>query len=375
MNRSNDTIPTALLIAVAALLLWTPTAAAQELFIEPEIESRSSSNVYLTRQAEWDVAIMPRLNGGLSFARHWTAGFSNRLSVFPRHSDLMFHRHELYLFANPTWGAGGKNELLVRLSAQTQRNAEEYSSINHLKPILSARLVREETDWWRWELSQDLSLAWFYDDQTRDTLDAWVRGSFTLTAQTRTTVSPRVGYGFRYYTHQDQAVVDDSHDQQVEVGVHLSQGLADRVGLQLDYAYLDAVGPSGLVLQQLSTTEVGYIGEEFLFSGHRAGLIYKQVFGGGWTVGAGLLFETRDWAGWMVVDSAGAATGEERRDRRISPNTWVEYTWWPREGASRAVPEGKLSFEYAYLRQWSNDPWYDTSQHVTMLNLALSWLM
>jgi hypothetical protein len=308
----------------------------------------------------------------MNISEDWTLGYQGRVDIFTRHSDLLSHKHELYLLLNPVWGEQGEDGFFARVSAQTQQNSVDYESVDYFSPGLSVGLDMEPTSWFRWSLSQSIAYRWFYNDWKASALDAWTTGSMTFTAQTRTTISPRLRYGIRYYTGQQRQATNDSDDQQFEAAAHLSQGLWDQAGLQADYAYIKAFEQSVLVLRNMTSTAFSYIGEDFLFSGHRAELGFKQIFQEGWRFGLSLRYETRAYSGWSVVDANGTLTGEERFDKRLSPSGWVEYTWWPQDSA---ISEVRAALEYLYLRQWSNDAWYDTSLHAVMLNLGLSCLL
>lgn len=367
---------------VSILLLTTALAAypsevtfASDVFIDPSLSSRYSSNVYLNQQEEWDVTLTPKLESGLDFADFWTAGYSGQLDYYFRHDDLLSHKHGLYLYTNPTWGIEGENEFFAKLSAQSQLNSSTYSSVDYLIPAINLGVTLEPLIWFRWSLSQILSFRWFYNDQSASSLDSWTNGSATFTAQTRSTFSPRIAFGYRYYTEPRIDVTEDTEDQQIETGLHFSQGLWERAGLQADYAYLRAFDDSVLVLRNMSNMEFSYIGDAFLFSGHSAEIALKQIVKSNWRFGCGLRYQTKSYSGWIVIDETGRTTGQDRQDKQLSPNLWVEVVFWPQQSASRAEPEFKASIDYMYLRQWSNDAWYDTSLHMVLLNLDLSWLL
>jgi hypothetical protein len=360
--------------AIVVVLFATQSVSAADFFIDPDISSQYTSNVYLNQPEEWDIAFAPRLNTGLDFADYWTLGYQGRVDIFTRHSDLLSHKHELYVLLNPVWGQEGKDGFFARLSAQTQQNSVDYESVDFLAPALSFGLDMEPTNWFRWSLSQSIAYRWFYNDSTASALDAWTSGSMTFTAQTRTTVSPRLRYGIRYFTGQQRRAAGDTDDQQIEAGAHVSQGLWEQAGLQADYAYRKAFEDSVLVLRNMTSTAFSYIGEDFIFSGHRAELGFKQIFQEGWQFGVALRYETREYGGWKLIDAAGLETDDDRSDQRLSPNAWVEYTWWP-QNQNSAISEVRTSLEYLFMRQWSNDVSYDTSLHAVMLNLGMSCLL
>ena len=361
------------LLLIPICSLYSIEVGSAELFAEIEASSRYTSNVYLTRQEEWDLTVAPSAGLGVDFADFWTLGYTGFLEAYTRHRDLLYHKHELYLLLNPAWGEEGENEALVDLSVETQRNTDTYASINYVRPKLDLMVEMEPVLWFRWSLSEEVSYRWFYDDVASDSVDSWTTGSITFTVPSRTTISPRVAYGHRYYTRQDRSQTTDTMDRQIEAGVHLSQGLWESAGLQAGYVYVHAIGQSGLVLRKLTSTQFSYIGEEFLFTGHRAYLGFKQVFDVGLSFWLGADYEFREYEGWSVIDSDGNPTGEQRQDNRIGPGAWIEYGWWPDDEASSATPEVRVTLQYSYLRQLSNDWFYDTDQHVVGLSLNLAW--
>ena len=263
-------------------MVHPPSAHAVDFFADLGLDSFYTSNAYLDRQQEWDVGFVPSVGLGVDFADYWGAGYMGQLGVFTQHSELLYHSHELYLLANPAWGEEQENEFFAQLSVSTQRNDEAYSYINYIRPTLDLRTALEPKDWARLIFSQSLSYRWFYGDVASDSVDLWTDVSVTFTAPTRTTLTPRASYGFRYYPRQDLSVTDTTMDHQFVFGMHLSQGLWERAGLQADYAYRYLLGESGLISRQLDTIEISYVGEEFLFGGHRAELGFKQLFEGGW---------------------------------------------------------------------------------------------
>ena len=227
----------------------------------------------------------------------------------------------------------------------------------------------------RWSLSEHVSYRWFYDEAPNDSLDSWTRTSLTFTAQTRTTITPRVAFGNRYYPHPGVAGTNDRGDQQLEVGLHASQGIWTGAGLQADYAYFHAFEDSLLVLRQVTSEEFNYIGEEFLYTGHLALFGFKQVFESGTSFGLTVTFRHKRFGGWTALNSVGEPLpdGAERTDRQLEPAIWLKHTFWPKEDASRAVPAVSLGLDYAYLRQWSNDYWFDTDRHLATATIDLSW--
>jgi len=348
-------------------------AYAVDFSAEAGIESLYTSNVFLNSDETWDLSLAPQLSLNLDFADYWTAGYDGGLSVYTRNSDLFSHNHTLFLLANPAWGSDSQNEFFGQLSLNTQRHTDTYASINVLQPALDAGLTLEPVIWFRWLLSEYLDYSWFYDEKSSNYLESWSRMSLQFTLQSRTTISPYFAYGYRYYLKKSTSGTGTSSDNQLKPGIHISQGLWKDAGIQLDYAYLYALEASGLIARKQDSVEFDYLDEAFLFSGHQASIGFKQLFAKSWIFILGAGIEERKYAGWPVLDANGTATGEERRDLRLPLFTGMEYTWIPPEEASSAVPGVKVNLNYAYMRQWSSDDWYDSDQHNISLGVWLNW--
>jgi hypothetical protein len=357
-------------IAFCIELLVLYPAGAADLVANLDVRTMASSNVFLDKSDEWDLLMRPSAEFGVDFSRYWSAGYNGELSAYTNHQDLLSHRHEIYLFANPAWGQDGENELALEASLQTLRNQDAYRDLNILQPKITAKLAMEPRRWFRWELSVRSAYRYFYDDKPSDSVDVWAGGELSFTLPTRTTLSPRVTYGYRGYLHPGRGA--DAGDQQLILGLHVSQSLSKNSGLQFDYSYLYAVDDSGVLSRKLTQDQFTYLGEEFLYSGHRAIVGFKQLLGKSSAFWLGLRFEQRDYAGWEVIDSSGRLTGENRSDRRIEPRVAIEYNWWPKN-KSNCVPDVRVSLEYVFLRQWSNNDWYDTASHLVGVSMWGSW--
>lgn len=359
-------------IVLAASLVGAQPAAGR-VVADVELGSMVTSNVFLDGSERWDLALRPAAELGLDFAGFWSLGYAGELSAYLQHADLFSHWHQLYLFANPSWGERGENELVVEAAVDTLRNTEVFSTLNHVRPRLLARLAMEPLEWLRWQVGTSAAYRWFYDDPGSDSLDAWLFGEVGLALPTRTTFIPQLRYGFRYYPRPDTSVSDDAVDQQIEAGLVVGQGLWERAGLQLAYTYRQAVGESGLLLRKLTDEQFAYLGEEFFYTGHRGTLGLKQLLGESWTVEAGVSLEDRRYGGWEALDARGAALGEDRHDLRLMPRGALRFGLVPGDEASAWMPAGGADLEYLYLRQWSNTDWYDTQAHVVSLRLWASW--
>jgi hypothetical protein len=357
-------------LAASVGLLSSHAAPAADLVAQLDIHTLASSNVFLDKSEEWDLVLRPSAELGVDFARYWSVGYNGVLNAYALHADLLSHWHEAYLFLNPAWGPDGENEAVVEVSLQTLRNQEAYQELNLLQPTLTAKLIMEPLNWFRWKISATGSYRYFYDDKPSDSLDAWARGELSFTLPTRTTLSPRVSYGYRHYMNAGPD--GNAQDQQITIGMHASQSLSRTAGLQLDYVYLYAFGDSGILSRKLTLDQFTYLGEEFLYSGHRAEAGFKQLLGKSSMVWLGLRLEQRDYAGWPAIDSEGRLSGENRSDLRLVPRVAFEYNWWPGEKPC-CVPDLKVGLEYRLMRNWSNHDWYDTTAHLAGISVWGSW--
>ena len=362
------------LALAASLLLRVMSASAAEVTAEVDLDVLGFSNVFLDSSEEWDLALRPSAELGLDFADYWSAGYAGELNAYTRHDELLSHWHQLFLYANPAWGDDGEHELAVELSLDTLRNDPVFEELNNLRPRLLVRIAQVPYGWLSWQLELDATYRWFYNDRPSDSVDAWISGQIGFTLPSRTTVIPRVAYGYRHYPLQDTLVTRDVHDQQLELGLRIGQALWSAAGLQLDYRYRLAIGESGLLLRKLTLDQFSYLGEEFLFSGHQARAGLKQLLGERWKFEASLAYQQRRFAGWQVVDeSTWVLLDEQREDHRLTPGLRVSFSWWPADQNSAFTPEVELGLEYRFTRQWSNQGVFDTRAHVGGLSLWLGW--
>ena len=332
--------------------------------------SWATDNVYLDGSEEWDLVLRPSAELGVDFADIWSLGYSGELNAYTQHGELLSHWHQLYLYVNPAWGKDAQNEFTIELSAETLRNQTQYSGNNLLRPALLAKLAMEPIDWFSWSISTRVAYEWFYDDLPSNSLDAWGSGEISFTLPSRTTLSPRAAYGFRYYPSQDLSVTADDRDHQVEIGLHISQGLWESAGLQADYAYLFAIGNSGLLLRKLTLDQFSYLEQGFLYSGNQAMLGFKQIMAESWSWELSARLQEHSFAGWEALDASGVLKGENRRDLRLIPGTRLSYLWASRkDGQDAAGVQIGVAVEYSFTRQWSNSDWYDASAHTVGLNL------
>lgn len=370
MNRSLSVYLTTIILHLILGLIYTKHAYALAVFAEVGETTTFNSNVYLDELKEWDFIITPNAALDVELGRIYGLGYAGQVSVYPRHSDLLFHTHYIYFLLNPCFGKEEQNEFILDLSISTQKNKDEYADVNLVEPVLFMSLEMSPLNWLRWSLSETGSYRWFYDNKTADNITSWTRGDITLTAPTRTTFSPRLIYGMRYYLRETGT---DLIDHQLHVGARLSQNIAEGVGLRLDYAYIHAFEESVLVVRNLDALTFHYIGEDFLFTGHKAHTGLKIVLDNGFTADASLHFEKKRYNGWPVRDELGVATTETREDQVLSPTLLLSHHITPSKDAAAGVPGLKISLQYAFARNWSNDEWFDTNRHLVSLGLTLDW--
>jgi hypothetical protein len=357
-----------MLVASVALALTLPAA---ELFTAVDLETSHTSNVFLDRSEEWDVGVVTRAELGVDLEPFWSLGYVGELSLYGQHEALNAHFHELYLFANPAMeGDLGRTDLLVELSLSTLRNQEDYAALNLLRPALTAEVGVEPRPWLRARLSADLSYLWLYDAPTTSAVDAWVKGSASVNLPSHTTLTAWARLGVRCFT---QVAADaDDRDLQLELAAHVGQGLWPKAGLQLDYVHRHAFGPSGLLLQSLTDSQLTNVGTEFLYSGDLFVAGLKQMLGSSAYAQAFLRVESRRYEGWPALDEASAPTGEDRRDLRLSPGARVALALLP-EAEDSPWPRLDLSVEYRYLSQGSTSAPFDTQAHLSFVSARAAW--
>ena len=353
-----------------ALLLVALTVPAADLFSTASVETAHTSNVFLDRSKEWDLGMLARGELGLDLDPYWSVGYAGELSMFSEHGELNAHFHELYAFMNPVFEGSTRTDLLLELRLSTLRNEDEYAALNYLVPGLSVEVGVEPEPWLRARLGAEVAYRWFYDAPSTDAVDAWLEGSAAINLPSRTTVSAWARFGARRFTQAPEGA--DDQDLQLELAAHVGQGLWTDAGLQLDYVFRRAFGPSGLLLQSLTDAQVTNVGTEFLYSGHLASASLKQVLVPGAFVQVYLRVESRDYEGWPGYDDALVPTGEDRRDLRVSPGARVSYSVLP-EREDSAWPRLDLSAEYRFLSQGSSSAPFDTDAHLTFASARARW--
>lgn len=371
MNR--NTLSSLYLFAALTLQIWSLPAAGAEVYASIGERTTFNSNVYMDSSEEWDVIISPSGSLSVEFGDIYATGYNGYLEVYPRHSDLLFHTHELYFLANPAFGENDEHGFIGELSVTTHKNTSQFSALNLVEPTLFLDLSLTQFNWLSWSISETVSYGWFYEDTQSDGLNTWTRAEVRFTAPTRTTIAPRVLYGLRYYPRLQSPISSDPVDQQIEAGLHLSQNLFEGVGLRMDYAYIHGLGDSALVRRNIDEADFLFLGEAFLYTGHQALAGIKFLFENGLGIDAAVTYADKHYNGWPARDMLGNITEDTRYDRALGPESALSFNWSPAEDASPAVPVLDIALSYGFLRNWSNDIWYDTVRHRVSLGLELSW--
>jgi len=351
----------------------TGVAGAAEFKADASIEMFYTSNVFLDRSGEWDIAFQPTLGVGVDFSEYWTAQYNGTLDIYTKHGDLLSGWNQLVLIANPAWGKEDENEFFAQLSIEALNNSSTYSTLDYVSPTLAFGLILEPATWFRWKLSNQELFRLFYLDRPADSIDSRTGIEFTFTLPSRTTLTPKFAYSLRFYTEPDQTMKNDRFDQQIDTGIHASQGLWETGGLQADYNYRMVIGSNSLFDRQMSQTQLFYLGEDFLFSGNSIALKFTQLLPRGWKIASGVDYQTRAYNDWPAVDSEGNETGANRNDQRLTPGLDLVYGWSPHGAKTEATPAIKLAARYSFTREWSNSYIYDTNWHLASIDITLSW--
>ena len=349
--------------------------AATEWKSEISIQTMAFDNLFLDQSKQTDVALRPSWELAVDFGDYWASGYKGEFNHYFETTTLQSHFHQLFLYMNPVWGEESQNEFVAELTLETLRNEDTYRILNYFQPSLYLKTRMEPTPWFAWQIGAKVLYRQFYDDELDSaphSVDGWLDAYGMFTLPSRTTITPKVAYGHRFYT-QDQAAgsIADSQDQSLELSVHLSQGLWTTAGLQLDYAYVLAIGDSGVLQRKLTEEQFAYLGQEFLLSGHRATIGFKQLIGEGGRLSLYVTYETKDYAGWPLLDETGTATGEQRADTRLMPGASYEHEFYPPEGS--LWPVFGLIVDYRFIDQRSNLDWSEAQSHMGGLSLWVRW--
>jgi len=343
---------------ILSVLASHPTSA-RSFSVGGAINTAWTDNVFLMRDPEPDFSILPSARLSFDFAQFWSVQYDGSAEIFTSHTDLTSHDHALRVQANPVFGADGQHEFLVAATVQTLRNQTAYESLNFVGGQLKAAVSLEPMDYFAWQASADLRYRRFYDDPGADDVGGTASTQARFTLPTRTTITPRLAYAYRYnlgLEATDGSAVD-RHDHQLDAGFHVSQGIADRTGLQADYVYRHPFETSQALLRKLTQSRFALLNLDFLMGGHRAYLKLKQLLPEGFSILAGIEFRTLEFKGWPALDADGALTGADRTDRRLNPSLTVS---WARPVGSVRLD---ASLTYSFMKQWSNSADYDTRAH------------
>jgi hypothetical protein len=349
-------------------------AESTRMTAEVDVVSFYTSNLFLDRSEKYDLAVRPSIELGAEFGDTWSAGYRGELNTYVEHEDLLSHWHQVHLVANPAWGDSDQHDFFSEFSLGTLVNREGHAVLNHVQPSLRTRLSMQPVGWFRWQAEASFSGRWFYDDSPSSSIDARASVALAFTLPSRTTISPRASYGYRHYLEQGETLSGDQSDQQADFGLHLSQGLWNRAGLQLDYSYRMAIGDSRQVQRMFTQAQSTYLGGDFLWSGHQAAVGFKHLIGESADIGFGISFQERAYAGWPALDLDGSSKGYERRDLVLAPRVFFDYVW-RQEGSepNPLLPDIGLRLEYTLTRQWSNSELYDTQVQMVAVSLWHSW--
>lgn len=370
-HRVRAPVWTAVLSPVLAVLLAggvTPAAAA-EFAVAGNIDTAWTDNVFVRSSPEWDLSVNPGLRADLDFATFWTLRYEGAAEIFTRHTDLTSHDHALRLVVNPSFGDGHRHEFLVAVDVETLRNLDTYRALNFVGGGLTASLALEPSDRVAWQVTGTLRYRAFYDDPQADALDAFASTQARFTLPSRTTLTPRIAYGYRYNAglRPDALGRVERNDHQLDAGLHASQALWDRAGLQAGYHYRHLFSTSQELTRKLTQSQFAFLTADFLAGGHRTYLRIKQLFPEGFWVLAGVEYRDVRFPGWPAADTAGTLAGTDRRDHRLSPAVTLA---WARRFGDLGV---ELTAAYVFLRQWSNSADYDARAHQVTIGIALDY--
>lgn len=356
--------------ALALLSAWgaTPVVAA-EFSVAGGVGTVWTDNVFVRNRPEWDLSVNPALRADVDFATFWTLRYEGAAEIFTRHTDLTSHDHALRLVVNPAFGADERHEFLVAVDVETLRNLDTYRSLNFVGGGLTASLSLEPSHWFAWMVSATVRYRAFYDDPQADALDVFAATQARFTLPSRTTLTPRIGYGYRYNAglRDDGSGAVDRDDHQLDAGLHLSQALWRRAGLQAGYHYRHLFSTSRELTRKLTQTQFAFLTADFLSGGHRTYLRFKQLLPEGFHFLAGVEYRDVRFPGWPAADAAGALIGEDRRDHRLLPSAQLA---WARGVGALGL---EVNVAYAFLRQWSNAAEYDASAHQVTVGIALDY--
>ncbi len=367
-----------LLVAAAACAFFgvLTEASAVEFDSSLKLNSAYTSNVFLDSSKEYDMMFNPYGNVGIVFADDFGAGYNMGAELFAVHPELYSHWHELYFFYNPAWGEDGEAELLFRVSADTLKNDDAYNQVNYYGVNVLTAFDWTASDWFALKSALYLGYRSYYDARASDYAGGRLslEGRFTV-QYTRTTITPKAFYEQRYYVKKGGTTNSDRSDSQLDAGLHISQGLWDTAGLQFSYFYRSLLGDNSFAERMLASWRFAYLGEDFLYTGHRFYGALTQIFPAGFRLVAGAEFSMRDYGGWKAVIAAGDDLTYDRRDYKLLPSVSLDYLWESESESDYAflIPSVTAALKYTYIKQWSNSALFDTDAHVVELTIGAQW--
>lgn len=357
------------LLGALVLTLWGAGAGAVEFLVTGSVGSAWTDNVFVRNSPEWDLSILPALRADLDFATFWTLRYEGAAEVYTRHTGLTSHEHALHLAVNPSFGPEGRNEFLVSASVETLRNLDDYAVLNYVCGSMTTAVSLEPFRWFAWQANATIRYRAFYDDPQADALDMFVSSQARFTLPSRTTLTPRVAYGFRYNAGLGTTAqgTPNRDDHQLDAGLHASQALWERAGLQAGYHYRHLFATSQELTRKLTQAQFAFLTADFLAGGHRTYLRVKQMFPKGFWMLVGVEYRDVHFPGWPATAAAGTALGEDRRDRRLMPSATLA---WTRRFGALGID---VAATYTFLRQWSNAAEYVARVNQVLIGVGLDY--
>lgn len=348
-------------------LSQTRPLRAADIMASGRINGVGQSNVYLDKSNVADLNMQPGLDLAVDFGPFYSTGYNffGQLSLL--NPNLNAQWHQLYLFANPLWGKESQHEAFAEIKIDTLRVDNTVQVLNYLRPQLNSKIDMQVINNLQAWGSFNSAFRYTYDDPVANSLDNWLRLGLNWTLPWRMSVLPSMGYGLRYLPQQDLSVSQDQLDQQLTFHIRIGQALWKNAGLSIYYGYLWALDPSGLLQRKLSMDQYAYLGEDFFFSGHQAGLGFKQLLSNWGLLDVSIQVQQRQYLGWSAEDALAQSLGYDREDWRLVPQ--ARFSLHHDFGEAEKAWRAGLNLTLAYTRQWSNSDWYDSDGLMLGINL------
>jgi hypothetical protein len=357
---------------VLLVVLWSALFARQayaEIFFSNSIHTQYLSNTWLDRSVEWDLMLQPALSLELDFLDIWAIGYSARLEAYVQHTELFFHEHELFAAVNPTFGDDDEHELILMGYVRTGKNTDTFEAVNAVYPGGMLTLGLEPAPWLYLETFVSTEYRWFYNNVENSSLDTWGRITTTLSLPSRTSISPRFALGYRYYPAPVSGM-EEPWDLQVKPGIRVAQGVGETSGIWLDYEYLHTVNDNNLAVGEMQAAEMNFVGTDFMFSGHGVTVGGKRIWNAHVETSLDIFWQKRWYNGLEVFDEVGDSTGIARDDDRVGGAASFRFE---KELSNDTQSLFSVGATYSYLRQFSNDSWFDTDLHAVSLESTIDW--